>query len=134
MEVTFWGVRGSIPVPGRSTIRYGGNTSCLEVREGSHLIILDAGSGLRELGAALMARKGERVDAHLFISHTHWDHIQGFPFFAPAYVPGNRIRIYGQAMLRSGLEGALAGQMDSVFFPVSLGSLGADLEFCELDA
>ena len=99
MKVKFWGVRGSIPCPGPQTVKYGGNTVCLELRfpELDRLIIIDAGSGIRELGNFLMA--GDRakgpIDADIYLTHTHWDHIMGFPFFVPAYLPDTRLRIYG---------------------------------------
>jgi len=86
LKVRFWGVRGSIPTPGPATVKVGGNTACVEVRCGSDLVILDAGTGLRLLGLALL--KELPVKAHLFYSHVHWDHIQGFPFFIPAFIPG----------------------------------------------
>src|ERR1700741_2454208 len=89
----FWGTRGSIPTPGNATRRYGGNTSCVEVRFDETLIICDGGTGMRELGIDLLAREAP-VEAHLFFSHTHWDHIQGFPFFGPAYAPTSTLRVY----------------------------------------
>jgi len=95
MKLTFWGVRGSIPTPGKHTVRYGGNTPCLELRlDDDRLIIFDAGTGIRSFGDYLI-NKGESVKAHLFISHPHWDHIQGFPFFKPAFIPGNELTIIG---------------------------------------
>jgi phosphoribosyl 1,2-cyclic phosphodiesterase len=93
VRITFWGVRGSIPTPGRDTAEIGGNTSCVEVRAGKLALILDGGTGLRLLGQKLL--KEMPVTAHIFFSHVHWDHIQGFPFFAPAFVPGNTIHLYG---------------------------------------
>ena len=90
LTVRFWGTRGSIPTPGRSTLRYGGNTACVEIRAGENILLFDCGSGVREAGLALMREsEGRPIRVHLFVSHTHWDHIQGFPFFVPAYVPGN---------------------------------------------
>jgi len=121
LTVRFRGVRGSIPSPGRETARYGGNTSCIEVRCDGHLLILDAGSGIRSLGNDLMLEFGERpIQADLIISHTHWDHIQGFPFFAPAYSGGNQIRLLEGNRENPGLAMALRGQMQSLHFPVSL--------------
>ena len=131
--MTFWGVRGSIPVPGRSTIRYGGNTACVSVQDGDTIIVFDAGSGIRGLGSELMARRGPLV-IHLFVTHTHWDHIQGFPFFAPAYVPGNEVWVYGASILREGLMRALESQMDERFFPVSLEEMGGGIHFVELES
>src|SRR5689334_23332223 len=94
--VKFWGTRGSIPTPGAATQGYGGNTTCVEIRSGSTLLVCDGGTGLRELGLDLERRADEQpVVAHLFFSHPHWDHIQGFPFFAPAYTEGNTLHIYG---------------------------------------
>ncbi|MBI4511800.1 MAG: MBL fold metallo-hydrolase, partial [Deltaproteobacteria bacterium] len=100
MEVTFWGVRGSIPAPGPETNKHGGNTSCVSVRTSSgHLIILDMGTGIVRLGRGLMTTEFGRGkgDATVLLSHAHWDHIQGFPFFPPVFVPGNRFQIYGPA-------------------------------------
>ena len=93
--VKFWGTRGSIPTPGDRTRKYGGNTPCVELRVGETLFVLDAGSGIRELGADLTARGLKPIVAHLLLSHCHWDHVQGFPFFSPIYVPGNELFLYG---------------------------------------
>ncbi|HEY7218058.1 MAG TPA: response regulator [Candidatus Binatia bacterium] len=120
-RVKFWGVRGSIPVPGSSTVGYGGNTSCVEVRADGEIIILDAGSGLRQLGIELETEFGDRpIRPTLLISHTHWDHIQGLPFFLPVYNQKNSLRVLGYEGARAGLATALAGQMETSFFPVSL--------------
>src|SRR5260370_898717 len=98
MRCKFWGVRGSLPSPGPETCRYGGNTSCVEIRAGGELIILDAGSGIRKLGLALQREAaGQPIRGSILISHTHWDHIHGLPFFAPAFVLGNHFTIYGCA-------------------------------------
>ena len=95
MLVTFWGVRGSIPTPGESTARYGGNTPCVTIEHKDTLLIIDCGSGLRVLGNALLQKsKGQPIEADILISHTHWDHIQGFPFFIPAFIPKNTFKIY----------------------------------------
>jgi phosphoribosyl 1,2-cyclic phosphodiesterase/CheY-like chemotaxis protein len=119
--VRFWGVRGSIAVPGPSTVRYGGNTACVEVRSGGQIIVLDAGTGIRPLGLALMKEFQDRpIRLTILVSHTHWDHIQGFPFFYPAYNPANRIRVLGYEGPRKGLEMNLAAQMESPYFPVGL--------------
>jgi phosphoribosyl 1,2-cyclic phosphodiesterase len=126
-RVRFWGVRGSIPVPGPDTAEIGGNTSCVEVRCGSTRIIFDGGTGLRLLGASWL--KDMPLTAHLFFSHVHWDHIQGFPFFAPAFVPGNTIHMYGAANVTGTVETALAGQMEMPNFPVHLSMLPAKLHF-----
>lgn len=132
MRVKFWGVRGSVPTPGPSTIRYGGNTPCVEVRCGDSLFILDAGTGIRELGRALMAGP-QPVVAHLLIGHSHWDHVQGFPFFAPLYVSGSVLHLYGCGAADRTLEAVLAGQMAPPYFPVLLNEAGADIYYHELD-
>ena len=119
--VKFWGVRGSIPTPGPSTVFFGGNTSCVELRVDGELIILDAGSGIRPLGQALADEFGERpMDITVLVTHTHWDHIQGFPFFLPAYHARNRVRVLGYEGARDGLKATLAGQMESPYFPIAL--------------
>ncbi len=129
-RVRFWGVRGSIPVPGPETAGIGGNTSCVEVRAGEARLIFDGGTGLRLLGNAWL--KEMPLTAHLFFSHVHWDHIQGFPFFAPAFVPGNTIHMYGAANVTGTVETALAGQMEMPNFPVHLNTLPARLIFHDL--
>ncbi len=132
-RIRFWGVRGSIPVPGKSTVRYGGNTSCVEVRADGEIIILDAGTGIRLLGLALDKEFGPRsMKLTLLISHTHWDHIQGLPFFSPAYNEKNVIRVLGYEGARAGLATILAGQMETPFFPVSLRELPSHLAIEEL--
>jgi phosphoribosyl 1,2-cyclic phosphodiesterase len=142
MEVTFWGVRGSIPAPGPGTTRYGGNTSCVSVRTTDNaLLVLDCGTGARNLGLALLADGApDRFasgggEAALLLSHTHWDHIQGFPFFGPLYVPGNTFRIYGPAESSALLEGILEGQMAPQYFPVqTLKNMGARIEIAAMAA
>ena len=130
MKVTFWGVRGSIPTPGATTSRYGGNTPCVTVEEGETLIIIDCGTGLRVLGNNLLQRfNGNPINAHIFISHAHWDHIQGFPFFIPAFIPSNTFTIYGAEGANRQIEDTLAGQMESPYFPVTLREMGAKLRF-----
>jgi phosphoribosyl 1,2-cyclic phosphodiesterase/CheY-like chemotaxis protein len=120
-QVRFWGVRGSIPTPGPETVRYGGNTSCLEVRADGEIVVLDAGSGIRSLGIALTKEfPTEPLNLTVLITHTHWDHIQGFPFFSPAYNSLNRLRILGYEGARAGLGATLAGQMESPYFPIAL--------------
>ena len=132
-RVKFWGVRGSIPTPGPATVRYGGNTSCVELRSGDDIIILDAGSGLRALGRALLAEfKNQPLSLTLLLTHTHWDHIQGLPFFAPIYDPRCRLRILGGEGARVGLVNALTGQMESTYFPVPFAKLPSNIEIEEL--
>ena len=133
LTVRFRGVRGSIPSAGRQMFRYGGNTSCIEVRCGGQLLILDAGTGIRSLGEDLCAEFGERaIHASLLISHTHWDHIQGLPFFAPAYRAQNRIRIIAANGRRIVLEQALKDQMGPIYFPVGLERMSGVSEITEL--
>jgi phosphoribosyl 1,2-cyclic phosphodiesterase len=129
-RLKLWGVRGSIPVPGPGTVRYGGNTACVEVRTDGEIIVLDAGSGIRELGLALEAEFGSRpINLSLLITHVHWDHIQGFPFFAPSYGDKNQIRIFGYNGTDAGLEQILTGQMATPFFPVALYDLPGKIQF-----
>ena len=125
--VRFWGTRGSIPTPGHGTRRYGGNTSCVEIRFDDTLFICDGGTGLRELGLALLARKAEGVEAHMFFSHMHWDHIQGFPFFVPAYAPKNHLHVYEVDPSDTRVQRLLHGQMRSEYFPVTFADLGAKI-------
>jgi phosphoribosyl 1,2-cyclic phosphodiesterase len=125
--LTFWGTRGSIPTPGPRTARYGGNTPCVGITDGGgKLVVLDAGSGLRPLGAALAAQR-RPVSAHLLLSHTHWDHIQGFPFFKPLGIRGNTLQIYGSAQGGVPLDEILHRQMEPTVFPVPLEALAATL-------
>jgi phosphoribosyl 1,2-cyclic phosphodiesterase len=135
MRVRFMGVRGSIPVPGPNTNRYGGNTSCVEVRpDGADPIIIDAGTGIRRLGQELMQGPfGEgRGTAHLLISHTHWDHIQGLPFFSPLYRAGNKLLIYARQRDDTHLRVVFASQTENLYFPVPLAALKASVVFHEL--
>ena len=128
-RVKFWGVRGSIPTPGPGTAYYGGNTSCVEVRCGDEILILDAGTGLRTLGASLMAEfKNHPLNLTLLLTHTHWDHIHGIPFFAPIYNPRCRLRILGAVGARKGLVEALTGQMESTYFPVPFSKVPGNIE------
>ena len=144
MLIRFWGVRGSVPVPGPTTVRYGGNTTCIQVvtAEG-RLIIIDAGTGIRLLGLDLMKSEFAqgRGEAHILFTHTHWDHIQGFPFFPPAYVgvrddQGNKLdqrcntfHLYGESDVDDRLEATLRGQMEHFYFPVDLAYLNAFMHF-----
>ena len=130
MQITFWGVRGSIPTPGPDTVEIGGNTSCVEVRAGRARLAFDGGTGLRLFGLSLL--RDMPIEAHVFFSHVHWDHIQGFPFFAPAFVAGNRVHLYGGSDVSRTLEETLSGQMDHPNFPVTLGELAATMTFRDL--
>ncbi len=133
MRITFWGTRGSIAVPGPDTVRYGGNTSCLEVLcDGGERIILDAGTGIRALG--LQLSRSMPVDCAVFISHTHWDHIQGLPFFVPLFVPGNTISIHGtfDPIAMKDIREILAGQMNYNYFPVRSVELAANITYVTL--
>lgn len=137
MEVTFWGVRGSVPAPGPEMNRYGGNTSCVELRTaGGELFVLDMGTGAIPFGRKLMTGpfgKGAGA-AQIFLSHAHWDHIQGFPFFAPVFVPGNKLVVHGPGRSSSMLEGILEGQMNPHFSPLhTMRNLGAAIELVPVD-
>lgn len=130
MHIKFWGVRGSIASPGPDTAGVGGNTSCVEVRCGKTRLILDSGTGIRRLGDSLLGQGP--VEATLLLSHLHWDHIQGLPFFVPAYLPSTRLEIVGSAGGVSSLGAVLASQMTAPVFPVRLDELGADLHLREV--
>jgi phosphoribosyl 1,2-cyclic phosphodiesterase len=127
LNARFWGTRGSIPTSGATTQRYGGNTSCVEVTSGKTVLIFDAGTGLRELGIDLLAKSPEGVKAHLFLSHTHWDHIQGFPFFSPAYHVSSILSVYELAPKETRLKDALFFQMQPGYFPITPSSLKAEI-------
>ncbi|HEY9166829.1 MAG TPA: MBL fold metallo-hydrolase [Candidatus Kryptonia bacterium] len=132
MKVKFWGVRGSIATPGKSTMRYGGNTSCTEVHlDNGNLLILDAGTGIRNLGNKLVAGK-KKVRAYIMITHPHWDHIQGFPFFRPAFIEGNEITIVGPEANGVKLDEIISEQMNKIYFPVKLSELDAKINFIPL--
>ncbi|MFO0671435.1 MAG: MBL fold metallo-hydrolase [Polyangiaceae bacterium] len=133
LTVRFWGVRGSIASPGPETAAVGGNTSCVEVRCGDQRIVLDAGTGLRRLGDALM-KSQDPSDASLalLLSHCHWDHIQGLPFFVPAYVPRTKLHVYGGTSGGSTVREAFAHQMTAPVFPVRLDELAARIEYTEV--
>jgi phosphoribosyl 1,2-cyclic phosphodiesterase len=133
-RLKLWGVRGSIPVPGPATVRYGGNTSCVEVRADDEIIVLDAGSGIRLLGIALEQEFGSRpINLTLLITHAHWDHIQGFPFFLPSYNDKNKVRIFGYDGADTGLRQILKGQMATPFFPVRLYDLPGKIDIKKLE-
>ena len=133
MRVTFWGTRGSIAVPGAQTTRYGGNTACVEVRSADGaLVVIDCGTGAFALGRKLVAEGGSRLRGHILISHTHWDHIQGIPFFAPLFVAGNQWDIYGPKGLDRSLRETLAGQMEYTYFPVTPDQFAAVIRYHDL--
>ncbi len=131
LRVRFWGTRGSIPTPGSNTVRYGGNTPCVEVRTDSGwLVILDAGTGIRELGRNLLERSnGAPIKGDIFLTHAHWDHIQGIPFFAPIFGRGNHFTIWGSESLQRSFDKVLRDQMSPVVFPVSFEELDATIDF-----
>jgi len=133
-RLRFWGTRGSIPSPGPTTVRYGGNTPSIEVHSPSGaLVLLDAGTGIRELGRALIARaNGSPITGDIFLTHAHWDHIQGIPFFAPAFQRGNRFTIWGAKSLAASIRRVVRDQMSPVVFPVAFEELAATFEFREL--
>jgi phosphoribosyl 1,2-cyclic phosphodiesterase len=133
MKVRFWGVRGSIPAPGPQTVHYGGNTTCIEVTtDGGHTLILDAGTGIRALGMNLMEK--EPVRCALLVTHTHWDHIQGLPFFLPLFLTGSQVSVYGafDPVYQKDLKSILAQQMDYCYFPVRQLELRADMSYLDL--
>ncbi len=134
MNVRFWGTRGSIAAPGAGTAHFGGNTSCVEVTtRGGARLVLDCGTGVRPLGAALTAAGSRPLIAALLLSHTHWDHIQGFPFFAPLFAPTTRLVIYAPRGSGRSLPQVMAGQMEYTYFPVELAQLPAQLTYIDLD-
>ncbi len=134
IDIRLWGVRGSIPCPGPSTVRYGGNTACIELRFGEEerLVIIDAGSGIRQLGDHLMKNdlpKGP-IRTKIFLSHTHWDHIMGFPFFTPIFIPGSELEIYGPVTYEDeGLDRIIGDQLRYRYFPVKHSELAAKITY-----
>src|ERR1700685_2999540 len=133
MRVRFWGTRGSIATPGPGTIRFGGNTSCVAVTtDAGACFILDCGTGARALGGELRPHPKKPIAATILLSHTHWDHIQGFPFFTPLFVPGNRFTVAGPQGANSSLPKVLSGQMEYTYFPVELAQLGAQITYEDL--
>ena len=137
IRVKFWGVRGSIPCPGPNTMKYGGNTACIELRfpEVNRHIIIDAGSGIRDLGNALAATDlaAGSLCTDIYLTHTHWDHIMGFPFFVPLYIPGTCIRVFGPVTYeQEPLEEVVGGQMKYRYFPVNMGEVASQVEYHRL--
>jgi phosphoribosyl 1,2-cyclic phosphodiesterase len=129
MRIKVWGCRGSIPSPGGDTSKYGGNTTCIEVRLGDgSLVVIDAGSGIRNLGRELVRRREPRL-IHLFLTHAHWDHLQGFPFFLPAYQKGFTLQVWGGPRSAATLRSYLRQQLTPPFFPVKFAELGAAIRF-----
>ncbi|MFN8581614.1 MAG: MBL fold metallo-hydrolase [Gemmatimonadaceae bacterium] len=135
MRLRFWGTRGSCPSPGPHTVRYGGNTTCVEVRtDDDALLIFDAGTGIRELGLSLVRQaNGTPITGEVFFSHAHWDHIQGLPFFTPAFQHGNQFTLWGSPSLFASLEIVLRQQMSPVVFPVAFDALRARMEVRPLE-
>ena len=135
LYVRFWGDRGSIPCPGPATVRFGGNTSCLEIRADDRLVIVDLGTGIKPLGDRLMGtdfKKGP-IDADIFITHTHWDHIMGFPMFTPIFVPGTKLRIRGPVSYEDDtLESVIGAQLSYKYWPVRQSELAAHIEYGQL--
>ncbi len=137
MKLRFWGVRGSIPCPGPQTVKYGGNSACLELRceEIGKIIVIDAGTGIRELGNHLVRHDLQHgpLDIDLFLSHTHWDHIMGFPYFTPIYIPGTTLRVYGPVSFEDDpLQDVVGGQMKYRYFPVNVGELASTIDYIRL--
>ena len=132
LSVRFWGTRGSIPAPGPATAGYGGNTPCLEARFAGQRVIFDAGSGIRQLGIDLI-EKGEPLGAAIFLTHFHWDHIQGFPFFGPMYRREARLRVIGPMQENLDVQSLFAGQMGPIYFPVPFEAVAARMTFEHLN-
>ena len=134
MQITFWGVRGSYPVPGAATVRYGGQTSCVESRATSgECLIVDAGTGMRALGNKLIRETQQPMHYHVLLSHVHWDHIQGLPFFSPAYVPGTKISVYALLTAADELNEVIGGITRHEFFPMPLEAVPANFEFHQVE-
>ncbi len=132
MQVQFWGVRGTLPVPGKKTVRYGGNTSCITLTVGKYFLIFDAGTGIKELSRFLVHENRFPLDAKIFISHPHYDHINGLPFFEPLYMAHNVFEIMGTTHGAMDIRALISGQMDSIYFPVTINEFMATLSFRNL--
>jgi len=136
LTVRFWGVRGSLPTPGQDTVIYGGNTSCLEIRADDRLIIIDLGSGIRPLGEWLLQndkKKYGKIKADIFLTHTHWDHIMGFPMFNPIYIPGTELTITGPVSLENDdIKSIINNQMSHKYWPVRAGELAAAIKYTQI--
>jgi phosphoribosyl 1,2-cyclic phosphodiesterase len=133
LRLTFWGVRGTLPVPGRNSLRYGGNTACVTMEfDSDELFVFDAGSGIKELARHLASRDRGRIAAKIFISHPHWDHINALPFFLPLYVAGNELEICGPSNGDHDMRRLVGAQMDGVFFPITMREFGAHVLFRDL--
>jgi len=138
MLIKFWGVHGSLPRPGPSTLKFGGNTPCVEIRHHDSLIILDAGTGIRDLGEDLLRRykdpagKRRRIRGHILFSHLHWDHVHGFPFFAPAFQKGNELHLYGTGSLDRTIDQIIGDQMCPPNWPITLEQMPASITFHNL--
>ena len=133
ITMTYWGVRGTLPVPGRNTLKYGGNTSCVTLEFAKEpFLIFDAGTGIKVLSDALMASEKKRIEAKLLISHPHWDHINALPFFAPLYQPGNDIEILGPSHGHISMRELIYAQMDDVYFPITAREFGAHVHYRDL--
>ena len=133
LKVKFWGVRGSIACPSANHIKYGGNTSCLEIKVGDRRLVMDAGTGIRGLGQTFL--KDDVSQIHILLTHTHWDHINGFPFFVPAYDPRRSVHIMaGHLRGGEGIQNVLAAQMDNPMFPVPLSAMQAKMRFEDFEA
>ena len=130
MHIRFWGVRGSIATPGKETVRYGGDTACIEIRCGKEILILDAGSGIRKLGNEILKEKPQHIN--ILFSHFHWDHIQGFPFFAPLFNKEYSITLVGERKKNFTLEQLFTAQLMLPYFPISLAELDAKISFREV--
>jgi phosphoribosyl 1,2-cyclic phosphodiesterase len=142
MELTFWGVRGSIPVPGPDTVEFGGDTMCLDISDGEsesdgrhYRAVLDAGTGITNLGRNLLAGPAGKGagEIHIFLTHTHWDHIQGFPYFIPGFIPGNRVVFWGRPVSERSVRELLEGQMKAEYNPIyALDNMGSTIEVNEM--